>query len=116
MLAGLTGLGDRAVEPRQMEQAVAAAAAVAEIAPGAVREAESARLAELPAAAPAAEPAAHPAFAALAPRGRAPVDERRLESASGATLRRGPASKPRSRAPRRAVFIRVTTGFRHVRR
>jgi hypothetical protein len=81
MLAGLTGLvsGDRAVEPRQMEQAVAAAAAVAEIAPRAVLEAESARLAERPAAAPAAEPAVHPAFAALAPRGRAPVDERRLE-------------------------------------
>jgi hypothetical protein len=81
MLAGFTGLisGDRAVEPRHVEHAVAAAAAVAEIAPGAVAKAEIAAVAEAPAqAAPAAARRIAPAVSP-APRGLAPVDERRLE-------------------------------------
>jgi hypothetical protein len=79
MLAGFTGLisGDRAVEPRHVEHAVAAAV-VAEIAPAAVRKAEVAAVeapaALVPAAARRIAPAAPPV-----PRGLAPVDERRLE-------------------------------------
>jgi hypothetical protein len=78
MLAGLSGLvsGDRAVEPRQVEQALAAAAAVAEIAPACV---EAVTPVPLPAA--ATPQAIRPALPGAAPRlaGRAPVDERRLE-------------------------------------
>jgi hypothetical protein len=77
MLAGLTGFmsGDRAVEPRQVEQAVAAAAAVAQIAPAATEAAAAAPAAAIPVA---LRKAWSPASFA-APRGLAPVDERRLE-------------------------------------
>lgn len=78
MVAGLTGLmsGDRSVAPSQMEQAVAAAVAIAEAAPVAN-----------PAAAVAApaQTASRPVRAVFAaatvsvPHGLAPVDERRLE-------------------------------------
>ena len=78
MLAGLTGLvsGDRAVAPRQVEQAVAGAAALAEAAPA---SAEAAATASAPALrVPRLTSALRPA--AVAPlAGRAPVDERRLE-------------------------------------
>jgi hypothetical protein len=81
MFASLTGFmsGDRTVEPRHMEQAVAAASAIADVTPVAVRTAEIAAPLSLPAlAAPAVlrtfTPAAHAALAGLAP-----VDERRLE-------------------------------------
>jgi len=78
MIAGLTGFvsGERAVEPRQVEQAIAAAASAAEMATVAERAVAS------------TEPGltvprpVRTAFApAPAPRlsGRAPVDERRLE-------------------------------------
>jgi hypothetical protein len=81
MLASLTGLmgGDRSVEPRHVEQAVAAASALVDAAPAATRKAEIA----LPRAAPAAlvravRGALRPAASPFLP-GRAPVDERRLE-------------------------------------
>ncbi|HEX4736223.1 MAG TPA: hypothetical protein VH331_01545 [Allosphingosinicella sp.] len=80
MLASLTGFmsGDRAAEPRHVEQAVAAASAIADVAP-AVRQAEAAAPLALPAASvPAAAQTLYPAaLAALT--GLAPVDERRLE-------------------------------------
>jgi hypothetical protein len=78
MLAGLTGLmsGDRAVEPRQVEHAVAAAAAVAEAAP--VLKAE--QIAEAPeAAAPSGSRRVHAAVTVTAPRAFARADERRQE-------------------------------------
>jgi len=78
MLAGLTGFmsGDRAVEPRQVEQAVAAASVLAEAVPA---SAEAVALAAVPAAAP--PPRQRARLPALAPRlaSLAPVDERRLE-------------------------------------
>jgi hypothetical protein len=77
MLAGLTGFmsGERAVEPRQVEQAVAAASVVAEAAP---MVAEAVALTRQPAAIPARPRAALPP---AAPRlvSLARVDERRLE-------------------------------------
>lgn len=81
MLASLTGFmsGDRAVEPRHVEQAISAASAIADAAPAAVRKAEIAAPLTAPAlAAPAVVRPFYPAaVAALA--GLAPVDERRLE-------------------------------------
>lgn len=77
MLAGLTGFmsGDRAVEPRQVEQAIAAAAA-AEIAPAA----RSVARAALPTApAPRRARVLRPVEAAAPRPGLAPVDERRRE-------------------------------------
>jgi hypothetical protein len=77
MLAGLTGFmsGERAVEPRQVEQAVAAAAVLAEAAPVAAEAvALRAPSAAIPAARRAALPPAGRRLASL-PR----VDERRLE-------------------------------------
>jgi hypothetical protein len=78
MLAGLTGLvsGDRAVAPSQVEQAVAAAGALAEAAPARAEAAASASgpTGRAPRRAQALCPAAAPPLV-----GRAPVDERRLE-------------------------------------
>lgn len=79
MLASLTGLmpGDRSVEPRHVEQAVAASSALMDAAPAA--RAEIAQPRATPAAiVPAAARALRPAPASILP-GRAPVDERRLE-------------------------------------
>jgi hypothetical protein len=79
MLAGLTGFmsGDRTVEPRQVEQAVAAAAAIAQVAPA---TAEAAAVTAAPAAAlPVRFRKAWSPASFAAPRGLAPVDERRLE-------------------------------------
>jgi hypothetical protein len=78
MLAGLTGFvsGERAVEPRQVEQAIGAAAAAAESAP----LAETAALSAAPA--PAASRFKRQGFAPASqavPRGLAPIGERRLE-------------------------------------
>ena len=77
MLAGLTGFmsGDRAVEPRQVEQAIAAASVLVEAAP-ATAEAVSlaAPSAGTPARPRAVLPPAGPRLQSLAP-----VDERRLE-------------------------------------
>jgi hypothetical protein len=78
MLAGLTGLisGDRAVEPRHVQQAVATAASIVEAAPIA-RQAE----AVIPAQA-VFTPRRARLFAPVAARAlidRAPVNERRLE-------------------------------------
>ncbi|HEY1605872.1 MAG TPA: hypothetical protein VGF77_09775 [Allosphingosinicella sp.] len=81
MLASLTGFvsGDRAVEPRHVEQAVVAASALMDAAPAATRKAEAALPLAAPAAiAPAVLGAFHIAAAPILP-GRAPVDERRLE-------------------------------------
>ena len=77
MLAGLTGFmsGDRAVEPRQVEQAIAAASVLAEAAPATAEAAALApREAAVPARLRAPLPAATPRLHSLAP-----VDERRLE-------------------------------------
>ena len=81
MLAGLTGLisGDRAVEPRHVEQTVSVASAIVKAAPAAVREAQAVSALTIPAtAAPVAVRAFYPAASVALP-GRAPVDERRLE-------------------------------------
>jgi len=81
MLAGFTGLisGDRAVEPRHVEQAIAAVSGIAESSSATVAKAEVAVAAAMPArSAPAATSTFAPA-PAEAPRGLAPVDERRLE-------------------------------------
>ena len=80
MLASLTGFmsGDRAVEPRHVEQALSAASAIVDVAPVAVRKAEIAAPVTAPIATPASLGTFYPAaVAALA--GRARVDERRLE-------------------------------------
>lgn len=80
MLAGFTGLisGDRAVEPRHVEQAIARAAGIAEAAPAAARQVEVAAFTQ---PAPAAPTAARRMvlITEQTPRGLAPVNERRLE-------------------------------------
>lgn len=77
MLAGLTGFmsGERAVEPRQVEQAIAAASALAEAAPVAT-EAVALAIPSQPFHASRREalPRSAPRLTSLAP-----VDERRLE-------------------------------------
>jgi hypothetical protein len=77
MLAGLTGFmsGERTVEPRQVEQAVAVASVLAEAAPVA---AETVALAVPPARTVGRVRTALPAATTRLP-GLAPVDERRLE-------------------------------------
>lgn len=80
LVAGFTGVfsGGRAVEPREVGQAIAAAASVSEVAPRPVGSAVIQAVREAATFAPALVRAAPPRIPALLPR-LAPVDERRIE-------------------------------------